>query len=70
MQAQRRGPAAVWPSPSSVSPSERYPGQASEPRHGSDDAAGTGRRWEGPGTKGVELTVAAPPRPGWPPQGH
>lgn len=41
-----------------------------EPRHGSDDAASTGRRWEGPGTKRVELTVAAPPRPGWPPQGH
>lgn len=58
-QAQRRGPAAVWP-PSSVFLPERYPGQATEPRplrvqHGSDDAAGTVRRWEGPGTQGVEL---------------
>ena len=35
-----------------------------EPRHGSDDAVGTAQRQEGPGTKGVELTVATPPRPG------
>lgn len=41
-----------------------------EPRHGSDVSVGTAQRWEGLGTKGVELTVAALPRPGWPAQGH